>query len=161
MNFTAPKVVGANKLVPLLNNTTVSQVFLDNAASTKPFKAVSEFIAEVEPYYSNIHRGTGFDSAFCTDRYEEARKIVGDFVGWDEELDVVVPVRNTTEGFNILANTIQFEPGDRVITTIAEHHSNDLPWRDKAQVEYLPLCSSTDALLAEVTSSYTDSKNTV
>ena len=150
MNFTAPEVVGANKLVPLLNNTTVSQVFLDNAASTKPFKAVSEFIAEIEPYYSNIHRGTGFDSAFCTERYEEARRIVGDFVGWDKELDVVVPVRNTTEGFNILANTIQFEPGDRIITTISEHHSNDLPWRGKAKVEYLPLCSSAGALLTEL-----------
>ena len=146
-NFIAPEVIGATKLVPLSNNATVPQVFLDNAASTKPFKEVSEFIADIEPYYSNIHRGTGFDSAFCTKCYEEARQIVGDFVGWDEELDVVVPVRNTTEGFNLLASTIQFEPGDRVITTVSEHHSNDLPWRDKAFVDYLPIENSEDKLL--------------
>lgn len=147
MNFIAPSVIGATKVVPLLNQTSVSQVFLDNAASTKPFQAVSDFIAELSPYYSNIHRGTGFDSAFCSERYEEARRIVGNFVGWNSTLDVVIPVRNTTEGFNLLANTIQFEAGDRVITTASEHHSNDLPWRTQAKVDYLPVCDADEALL--------------
>jgi cysteine desulfurase / selenocysteine lyase len=50
---------------------------------------------------------------------------------------VTIPVRNTTEGMNLLANIIQFEPGDRVLTTLSEHHSNDLPWRAKAIVEHV------------------------
>jgi selenocysteine lyase/cysteine desulfurase len=117
----------------------VRQIFLDNAASTKPFRAVSDFLQEIQHYYSNIHRGTGFDSAFCTQRYEEARHIIGDFVGWDPGDDVVIPVRNTTEGLNLLAASIPFAPGDRVLITFLEHHSNDLPWRGKARVEYIPI----------------------
>ena len=137
--FQCPEVVGARHSVPLLDGRYVPQIFLDNAASTKPFQVVSDFIQAIEPYYSNIHRGIGFDSGFCTQRYEEARDIVGDFVGWDCERDVVIPVRNTTEGMNLLANTISFAPGDRVLTTLSEHHSNDLPWRSKAKVEHLPV----------------------
>ena len=133
------EIVGARRLVPLLNKRLVPQIFLDNAASTKSFQVVSDFVQQILPYYSNIHRGTGFDSMFCTERYEEARRIVGDFVGWDIERDTVIPIRNTTEGMNLLANTIPFAPGDRVLVTLLEHHSNDLPWRSKADVEHLPV----------------------
>ena len=138
-SFQCPEVVGADHAVPLLDGSCVPQIFLDNGASTKQFRVVSDFIRDIEPYYSNIHRGTGFDSNFCTQRYEQAREIVGNFVGWDHERDVVIPVRNTTEGMNLLANTISFAPGDRVLTTILEHHSNDLPWRKHAKVEHLPI----------------------
>jgi len=148
--FQCPEVLGAKHSVPLLDGRYVSQIFLDNAASTKPFRAVSDFLQEMQPYYSNIHRGTGFDSILCTERYEEARRIVGKFVGWDCDRDVVIPVRNTTEGMNLLANTISFAPGDRVLTTILEHHSNDLPWRSKAQVEHLPVNSEGQINLAEL-----------
>jgi cysteine desulfurase / selenocysteine lyase len=139
LDWKCPQVDGAGKKVPLLDGRQVPQIFLDNAASTKMFQAVGEFLGAIQPYYSNIHRGTGFDSMFCTNRYESARQIVGEFVGYDPELDVVIPVRNTTEGMNLLANTIPFELGDRVLTTLSEHHSNDLPWRAKAIVEHLPL----------------------
>src|SRR5919202_2363979 len=148
--FECPEVLGSKHSVPLLDGRYVSQIFLDNAASTKPFRVVSDFLQEMQPYYSNIHRGTGFDSNLCTERYEEARRIVGEFVGWDCDRDVVIPVRNTTEGMNLLANTISFAPGDRVLTTILEHHSNDLPWRSKAQVEHLPVNSDGQINLAEL-----------
>jgi cysteine desulfurase/selenocysteine lyase len=148
--FECPEVLGAKHSVPLLDGRYVPQIFLDNAASTKPFKVVSDFLQEIQPYYSNIHRGTGFDSSFCTERYEQARRIVGDFVGWDSDRDVVIPVRNTTEGMNLLANTISFAPGDRVLTTILEHHSNDLPWRSKAKVEHLPINSEGQIDLEEL-----------
>lgn len=134
-----PSVLGATRQVPLLDGRKVPQVFLDNAASTKPFRSVGEFLIEIQPYYSNIHRGTGFDSMFCNNQYELARRIVGEFVGYDPDLDVVIPVRNTTEGMNLLSNTIPLALGDQVLTTLSEHHSNDLPWRDKAIVEHLPV----------------------
>ncbi|MBU1950120.1 MAG: aminotransferase class V-fold PLP-dependent enzyme, partial [Candidatus Eisenbacteria bacterium] len=137
--FAAFPVIGARRRVPLLDGRWVNQIFLDNAASTKPFQAVSDFLQEIQHYYSNIHRGIGFDSAFCTHRYEEARDIIGGFVGWDPSRDVVIPVRNTTEGLNLLANTIPFEQGDRVLISLLEHHSNDLPWRGKARVELIPI----------------------
>ncbi|MFH1143524.1 MAG: aminotransferase class V-fold PLP-dependent enzyme, partial [Candidatus Eisenbacteria bacterium] len=113
------------------------------AASTKPLREVSEFIRALEPFYSNIHRGTGHDSIFCTERYEQARRIVSDFVGGDPEKDLAIPVRNATEGLNLLASTFNFRPGDVVLTTLLEHHSNDLPWRGRARVVHVGLRSDT------------------
>ncbi|MBW4548494.1 MAG: aminotransferase class V-fold PLP-dependent enzyme [Symplocastrum torsivum CPER-KK1] len=139
VNLAYPEVIGIRNQVPLLDSRYVPQIFLDNAASTKPFQCVSNFLQEIQPYYSNIHRGKGFDSSFCTQRYQEARHVVGEFVGWDCERDVVIPVRSTTEGINLLANIIHFAPGQTVLTTLLEHHSNDLPWRRQAKVEHLPV----------------------
>ncbi len=135
--FFIPEVLGADHRVPTLCGEWVRQIFMDNAASTKPFRTVSTFLRDMEGYYSNIHRGTGFDSLFCTERYEEAREIVSRFVGGDPERDIVIPVRNTTEGLNLLAMTFALSPDDVVLTTILEHHSNDLPWRGKAHVAYV------------------------
>jgi len=134
-----PEVIGAHRMVPLLDGRWVRQAFLDNAASTKTFRDVSDFLRRVEPYYSNIHRGTGYDSAYCTKLYEEARDVILRFVGGDPGHHVVIPVRNTTEGLNLLANSLPLQPTDRVLTTVLEHHSNDLPWRGKARVEYIPV----------------------
>jgi selenocysteine lyase/cysteine desulfurase len=137
--FFIPEVLGADHRVPLLSGSWVREIFLDNASSTKPFRAVSTFLREMEGYYSNIHRGTGFDSVFCTARYEDARRIVKHFVGGDPERDIVIPVRNATEGLNLLATSFGFKPEDVVLTTLLEHHSNDLPWRGKACVRYAGL----------------------
>ncbi len=134
-----PEVIGATHPVPLLDGRIVDGIYFDNAASTKPFREVSEFLMQLEPFYSNIHRGTGYDSIYCTHMYEEARRIILDFVGGDPEKQIVIPVRNTTEGLNLLAMSMNLEPErDVVICSILEHHSNDLPWRGKAKVEYLP-----------------------
>jgi selenocysteine lyase/cysteine desulfurase len=137
-------------MVPLLDGRYVRQAFLDNAASTKTFREVSDFIKRIEPYYSNIHRGTGYDAVYTTQLYEAARDILLGFVGGSREHHVVIPVRNTTEGLNLLANTLPFEPGDYVLTTILEHHSNDLPWRGKAHVEYIPVNDEGELLLDEL-----------
>jgi cysteine desulfurase/selenocysteine lyase len=137
--FVAPEVIGARREVPLLDGRRVPQVFLDNAASTKPLREVRAALARMEEYYSNIHRGTGYDSVFCTHRYEEARRIIAAFVGGDPEHDVALPVRNTTEGLNLLATTFGFGAHDVVLTSLLEHHSNDLPWRGRARVEHITL----------------------
>ncbi len=134
-----PEIIGGTHPVPLLDGRTVDGIYFDNAASTKPFREVSEFLKSIEPYYSNIHRGTGFDSIYCTELYEEARKIILDFVGGNPEKQIVIPVRNTTEGLNLLAMSMEFDKSrDVVITSMMEHHSNDLPWRGSAKVEYIP-----------------------
>jgi cysteine desulfurase / selenocysteine lyase len=137
--FTAPEVLGATRPVPVLGGGLRPQIFLDNAASTKPLREVSEFLRAAELHYSNIHRGTGHDSVLCTRRYEEARAIVAGFVGADPDHDVAIPVRNATEGLNLLASSFGLTPEDVVLTTLLEHHSNDLPWRGKARVEYVGL----------------------
>jgi cysteine desulfurase / selenocysteine lyase len=134
-----PEIVGGTHPVPLLDGRTVDGIYFDNAASTKPFKEVSDFLKSIEPYYSNIHRGTGFDSIYCTGLYEDARRIILEFVGGNPEKQIVIPVRNTTEGLNLLAMSMEFDKSkDVVITSMMEHHSNDLPWRGSAKVEYIP-----------------------
>ncbi len=145
-----PEVLGSHRMVPLLDGRRVRQVFLDNAASTKSFRDVSDFVRTIEPYYSNIHRGTGYDSAYITELYEDARARILRFVGGDSSRHVVIPVRNTTEGLNLLANTLPLRPEDRILTTILEHHSNDLPWRGKARVEYVPVDDDGRLVLSEL-----------
>jgi len=144
-----PEVLGARHEVPLLDGRRIESAFFDNAASTKPFAEVSDFIKEIEPYYSNIHRGTGFDSMYCTHLYEEARDRILSFVGGEADSHIVIPVRNTTEGLNLLAMTMNLDPdNDVVLSSIMEHHSNDLPWRGKARVEHIPANKEGDLDLA-------------
>ena len=128
------EIVGVDKSAPLLDGNQVTYVNLDNAASTPSLRYVKDKMDEALGYYSSVHRGSGFKSLLSTQLYEEAREVVLDFVGADRQQDVVIFCKNTTEALNKLANRFPFQPGDMVLTTSMEHHSNDLPWRAKAQV---------------------------
>jgi selenocysteine lyase/cysteine desulfurase len=128
------EIVGIDQIVPLLDGTEVPYVNLDNAASTPALRRVMEKVEEALAWYSSIHRGSGFKSMLSTQLYEEAREIVLDFVGADRKRDCIIFCKNTTEALNKLANRFPFESGDMVLTTGMEHHSNDLPWRARAQV---------------------------
>ena len=130
------EIVGIDKKVPLLNGSTCQYIYLDNAASTPTFRGVQQKVDEFLGWYSSVHRGSGFKSLLSTEAYEQAREIVARFVGADPETHSVIFGKNTTEAINKLANRMALQPDDVVITTIMEHHSNDLPWRPKAQVEY-------------------------
>lgn len=76
-------VVGVDQKVPLLDGRLVSYVNLDNAASTPPFREVTETLDRIMPYYSSVHRGTGFKSRVCTTAYDQAHEIIARFVGAD------------------------------------------------------------------------------
>ncbi len=128
------EIYGADQLVPLLDGSLTTYTNLDNAASTPALKRVKEKTEEMMRWYSSVHRGSGFKSMLSTQLYEEAREIVLKFVGADEAEDVIVFCKNTTEALNRLANRFPFQPGDMVLTTGMEHHSDDLPWRAKAEV---------------------------
>jgi selenocysteine lyase/cysteine desulfurase len=91
------------------------------------------------PWYSGVHRGTGFKSWIATDAYDKAHEAVGKFVGADLTANVVTFTKNTTECINKLANRFKFQPDDIVVTTSMEHHSNDLPWRKYASVVHVPI----------------------
>ncbi|MEZ5408017.1 MAG: aminotransferase class V-fold PLP-dependent enzyme [Acidimicrobiales bacterium] len=132
-------VVGARELVPLADGRFVRYVNLDNAASTPPLVAVADAVADLLPYYASVHRGAGYKSRFCTEAYEVARHRVGSFFGADPDRDVVIFGRNTTDAVNKLAHRLPVSTaGDRaervVVTTLAEHHSNLLPWRARGPV---------------------------
>lgn len=133
------EIVGIDQEVPLLNGSSHPYVNLDNAASTPAFRYVQHKVDELLRWYSSVHRGSGFKSLLCTEAHEQARDIVAQFVGADPETSCVVFVKNTTEAINKLANRMKLGTDDVVISTVMEHHSNDLPWRPKAHVEYVDL----------------------
>jgi len=133
------EILGIDRQVPLLDGSMRTYVYLDNAASTPTFRGVQQKVDEFLGWYSSVHRGSGFKSLLSTRAYDRAREIVAHFVGADPQVHTVIFGKNTTEAINKLANRLGLQPDDVVLTTMMEHHSNDLPWRPKAQVVYVGL----------------------
>ncbi len=128
------EIVGIDSEVPVLDGSLRRYIFLDNAASAPSFARVLKSIEAFLPWYSGVHRGTGFKSLLSTEAFDAAHDLVGRFVGATPGYHTVIFGKNTTECVNKLANRFGLRPGDLVITTLLEHHSNDLPWRRRAQV---------------------------
>ncbi len=133
------EVLGADAPVPLLGGGTVPYANFDNAASTPCLRRVWERVSEFLPWYSSVHRGSGYKSRLSTIAYDRARDAAGEFVGAHPEAHVVVFVKNTTEAVNKLAHRLRIRPGALVLTTGMEHHSNDLPWRRRCATGFLPV----------------------
>ncbi len=130
--------VGMDVQVPLLNGASRRYINLDNAASTPPMIAVQKAVDDFLPYYSSVHRGTGYKSQVSTRAYELARLAVMQFVGAIPGQHVCIFGKNTTEAVNKLARRFPFSKDrDVLLTTHLEHHSNDLPWRPAARVIYV------------------------
>jgi len=126
--YPRPRIVGARTEVPLYDGTQIRYVNLDSAASTPPLVKVRQAVEAFLPWYSSVHRGAGYKSRLSTHLYEHARDIVMRFVGANPSTHIVVFGRNTTEALNLLAYRLVLEPGQLVLTTRMEHHSNLLPW---------------------------------
>jgi cysteine desulfurase / selenocysteine lyase len=129
------RIVGLEQKLPLLDECLAPYINLDNAASTPPLRDVVDAIERFLPFYSSVHRGTGFKSRVSTSAYDEAHEIIGSFVGADRTASTVIFGKNTTEAINKLAFRYPLPPpGSVVVSTMMEHHSNDLPWRRRAQL---------------------------
>lgn len=127
-------MVGHETEVPLMNGQQRRYIHLDNAASTPVMAEVMQQINRFMRWYSSVHRGAGFKSQIATQAYEDARRIVREFVGANAKEHVVIFGKNSTEAINKLSYRLNLTPEDVVLITTLEHHSNDLPWRGKAQV---------------------------
>jgi cysteine desulfurase / selenocysteine lyase len=107
-------------------------VYLDNAATTQKPRAVIDKEREIfENSYANIHRGVHLLSVEATDAYEKAREKVRDFLHAADSKEIVF-TRGTTEAINLVAATYgrqNLGPGDEVLITAMEHHSNIVPWQ--------------------------------
>ncbi|HEY8909172.1 MAG TPA: aminotransferase class V-fold PLP-dependent enzyme [Desulfosporosinus sp.] len=131
-------VVGTDTKVPLYNGQLATAINFDNAASTPPFVSVMEEIIKFSPLYSSIHRGTGYKSQLSSQLFEEARSIIIKFVNADHLHDTVIFVKNTTEAISKLSYRLwEGKKKSVILSTCMEHHSNDLPWRNKFQVDYV------------------------
>ena len=112
-----------------------SLVYLDSAATSQKPKQVIESISN---YYknnnANVHRGIHTLSVEATEMYEAARRKVADFVGVNDAAEIVF-VRNATEALNLIAYSwgrLNISKGDEIVVTVAEHHSNFVPWQQLA-----------------------------
>lgn len=126
--------------VPLLDGSTRTYVNFDNAASTPPLRAVTAAVNRFLPWYSSVHRGSGFKSQLATFAYEEARRATLRFVGADPHTHVCIFGKNATEALNKLARRLPFAQGqDTILVSMMEHHSNDLPYRAVANVVHVAI----------------------
>jgi cysteine desulfurase/selenocysteine lyase len=109
--------------------------YLDTAATAQKPRAVIDAMARaLGEDYATVHRGVYSRSAQMTLGYEAARRRVADFIGGREE--EIVFTRGATEGINLVAYSwggANLRPGDRIMLSMLEHHSNIVPWQLVAQ----------------------------
>jgi cysteine desulfurase / selenocysteine lyase len=107
-------------------------VYLDNAAtSQKPVQVLDAVRAYYEHDNANVHRGIHELSRRATEAYEGARRRVARFLGTDDAAEVIW-TRGTTEGINLVASSwgqASLGPGDEIVLSDMEHHSNIVPWQ--------------------------------
>lgn len=131
------QIVGLDAPLPRHSGAPAPAINLDNAATTPPLRAVQATVERFLGVYSSVHRGAGLKSQAASAAYEEARAVVGRFVGARPGQHQVVFTRNTTEALNLLARRLDLRPGQVILSTELEHHSNDLPWRQVARVVHV------------------------
>ena len=106
-------------------------VYLDNGASAqKPQAVIDAMVKAYSSEYANVHRGLHFLSNAATEAYEAARETVRRFLNAGSG-DEIIFTRSTTEAINLVSYGLgpeTFGPGDEIVLSIMEHHSNIVPW---------------------------------
>ncbi|MGI9543858.1 MAG: aminotransferase class V-fold PLP-dependent enzyme [Cyclobacteriaceae bacterium] len=145
---------------PILKSKTSkgkSLVYLDNAATTQKPQIV---INAIEEYYTtqnaNIHRGIYDLAAVATDLYELARHKVKDFIGAQDQSQIVF-CKGTTEAVNLVGKSFvspRLQAGDEIVVSMMEHHSNLVPWqmlcqKARAVLKVIPITQSGELKIDE------------
>jgi cysteine desulfurase/selenocysteine lyase len=143
---------------PILTQTIRGKelVFLDSAASAqKPRAVIDAMVHAMETQYANVHRGLYWMSERTTEAYEATRDAVAGLMHANDRSEIVF-VRNSTEAINLLAHSYGrgvMKPGQAVLISGMEHHSNIVPWqllRDQRGIE-LRVAPITDAGELDIT----------
>jgi cysteine desulfurase/selenocysteine lyase len=117
------KVQDVRRDFPILKDV----IYLDSASTSLTPEPVLEAVLDYyRAYKANVGRGVYRLAQVADQRYREAHRKAAAFVGGEEGLTVFT--RNTTESINIVARGLSWKKGDRIVTTLMEHHSNLLPW---------------------------------
>jgi len=132
------QLIGCDTTVPTMHGPQL-YINFDNAASTPTFKPIADTVTSFLRWYSNVHRGTGFKSQLASWAFEKSRNIIADFIQADLKRQVLIFTKNTTEAINKLANRLGLTHSDIILTTLMEHHSNELPWRRVGTVVHVGL----------------------
>ena len=132
-------------------------VYLDNAASAqKPLAVLDRMTKAYTTEYANVHRGLHFLANEATEAYEGARETVQRFVNAGRKEEIIF-TRNATEAINLVAYTFgreRIRPGDEIVLSIMEHHSNIVPWhflreRHGAVIKWAPVDDEGNFLIDE------------
>ncbi len=139
-------------------------IYLDNAASAQKPKAVLDRIQQAYvSEYANVHRGLHYLANAATEAYEGAREKVRGFLNAARPEEIVF-TRNATEAINLVAQTFgreRIKPGDEIVLSIMEHHSNIVPWhflreRQGAVIKWAPVDDEGNFLIEEFETLLTD-----
>ena len=143
---------------PILQETVHGKplIYFDNGASSqKPQQVINRINHYYAKEHSNVHRGVHHLSAKATEFYEAARKTVADFVGATHE--EIVFTKGTTDAINTIAFSFgeTLKPGDEILITGMEHHSNIVPWqmlceRKRCNLKVLPVLENGTLDLSEI-----------
>lgn len=132
-------------------------VYLDNAASAQKPQAVLDRLTQAyETEYANVHRGLHYLANAATEAYEGAREKVRGFLNAEKSEEIIF-TRNATEAINLVAATFgkeRIKPGDEIVISIMEHHSNIVPWhflreRYGAVIKWAPIDEEGNFLIDE------------
>jgi len=129
-------------------------IYLDSASTAPKPQCVIDAVAQVyRETTANVHRGIHTIAEEATASYENARREIASFL--NASPSEIIFTRNATEGINIIANGLRLLPDDEVVLTVAEHHSNYLPWRLRAKTvpvglapDGLPLYNEVESVLS-------------
>ena len=130
MSFSPAEI---KKDFPILSGSDL--VYLDNAATTqKPQSVLDEVDSLYREANANVHRALYSLGSEATERFENSRKKVAKYIGANSEKEIVF-TSGTTESINLLARSIgnTLKPGDEILISEMEHHSNIVPWQMTAQ----------------------------
>ncbi|MEM6603710.1 MAG: cysteine desulfurase [Pseudomonadota bacterium] len=138
-------------------------VYLDNAASTQKPKIVLDTLnAAYRDSYANVHRGLHYLANKATIAFEDAREKVQKFIGAEDKSEIIWTA-GATDGFNMIADSLgaDLKAGDEIILSIAEHHSNIVPWhflreRKGCVIKWLDIDAKGDISLAQLEELITD-----
>ncbi len=136
MNYEIDKIRKTFPALGLKVNGKYPLVYLDNAATTqKPMQMIESEKIAYETRNANIHRGVHWLSQVATKAHEDARNHIASFINARESAEVFF-TRGTTESINMLAQIFSSKmmgPGDEVLVSAMEHHSNIVPWQLQAK----------------------------
>jgi cysteine desulfurase/selenocysteine lyase len=121
---------------PILRNGII---YLDNAASSlTPEPVVERMLSFYREYRANVERGVHRLSQRATAEFEKARREIQKLLSARAREEVIF-TKNTTEGINTVATGLKWKKGDRIVTTLIEHHSNLIPWQRVAKTRGVEL----------------------
>ncbi len=144
---------------PILNQKVYDKpfIYLDNAATTqKPLSVISSIVDYYSSYNANVHRGIHFLSDRATNAIEDTRSYVQKFINAKDNCEIIF-TKGTTDSINLVASTYAKNcllPGDQVVISAMEHHSNILPWQvicneRRAKLQVIPVSENGDLDMEE------------